>query len=84
MYVVVPDADAVYAKARDAGARIALDIKDEDHAGRGFSCSNLEGVLGPLAQGDLIRTSQPRSRCQSAPRGRWREPPVVRRRTLVI
>jgi uncharacterized glyoxalase superfamily protein PhnB len=32
-YVIVTDADAVYAQARAAGATIALDIKDEDTAG---------------------------------------------------
>lgn len=44
-YVVVQDADAVYARARAAGARIALDIKDEDYGGRGFSCHDPEGHL---------------------------------------
>jgi uncharacterized glyoxalase superfamily protein PhnB len=32
-YVIVTDADAVYAQARAAGATIALDIKDEDYRG---------------------------------------------------
>jgi uncharacterized glyoxalase superfamily protein PhnB len=44
-YVIVTDADAVYARARAAGATIALDIKDEDYGGRGFSCRDLEGHL---------------------------------------
>jgi uncharacterized glyoxalase superfamily protein PhnB len=44
-YVVVNDADAVYARANAAGARIAIDIKDEDYGGRGFSCYDLEGHL---------------------------------------
>jgi uncharacterized glyoxalase superfamily protein PhnB len=44
-YVVVDDADAVYTRARAAGARIALEIKDEDYGGRGFSCYDLEGHL---------------------------------------
>jgi uncharacterized glyoxalase superfamily protein PhnB len=44
-YVVVNDADAVYARAKAAGARIAIDIKDEDYGGRGFSCYDLEGHL---------------------------------------
>jgi uncharacterized glyoxalase superfamily protein PhnB len=44
-YVIVADADAVYARARAAGARIAMDIKDEDYGGRGFSCYDPEGHL---------------------------------------
>ena len=45
VYVVVPDADAIYARAKSAGAKIVLDIKDEDYGGRGFSCRDLEGHL---------------------------------------
>lgn len=44
-YVIVADADAVYASARAAGATIAIEIKDEDYGGRGFSCRDLEGRL---------------------------------------
>jgi uncharacterized glyoxalase superfamily protein PhnB len=44
-YLVVPDADAVLARALAAGARIAMPIKDEDYGGRGFSCFDLEGHL---------------------------------------
>lgn len=44
-YVIVQDADEVYARARSAGAEIVLDIKDEDYGGRGFSCRDLEGHL---------------------------------------
>lgn len=44
-YVVVPDADAVYAKAKAGGAVMVMEIKDEDYGGRGFSCLDLEGHL---------------------------------------
>jgi uncharacterized glyoxalase superfamily protein PhnB len=44
-YVIVADADAIHARAKAAGARIAIDIKDEDYGGRGFSCYDLEGHL---------------------------------------
>jgi uncharacterized glyoxalase superfamily protein PhnB len=44
-YVIVSDADALYARARGAGARIVMDIKDEDYGGRGFTCRDLEGHL---------------------------------------
>jgi uncharacterized glyoxalase superfamily protein PhnB len=44
-YVVVPDADAHYARAKAAGAEIVIDLKDEDYGGRGYSCRDLEGHL---------------------------------------
>jgi uncharacterized glyoxalase superfamily protein PhnB len=44
-YIVVSDADAVYARAKAAGAEIVIEIKDEDYGGRGFSCRDLEGRL---------------------------------------
>ena len=44
-YLVVTDADAVYASAKAAGAKIVIEIKDEDYGGRGFSCFDLEGHL---------------------------------------
>lgn len=44
-YLVVSDADAIYARAKAAGAKIVIEIKDEDYGGRGFSCRDLEGRL---------------------------------------
>ena len=44
-YIVVPDADAVYDRARAAGAKIVMEIRDEDYGGRHFSCRDPEGHL---------------------------------------
>jgi uncharacterized glyoxalase superfamily protein PhnB len=44
-YVIVADADVIYANAKAAGAEIVMEIKDEDYGGRGFSCRDLEGRL---------------------------------------
>ena len=44
-YMIVDDADAVYATAKAAGAEIVIDIKDESYGGRGFTCRDLEGRL---------------------------------------
>jgi uncharacterized glyoxalase superfamily protein PhnB len=44
-YIVVPDADLVFRSARASGAEIVVEIKDEDHGGRGFSCRDPEGHL---------------------------------------
>ena len=44
-YIVVEDVDAHYQRAITAGAKIVLDIKDEDYGGRGYSCKDPEGYL---------------------------------------
>ena len=44
-YVVVADADAVYARAKAAGAQIVMEIKDQDYGSRDFSCRDPEGHL---------------------------------------
>jgi uncharacterized glyoxalase superfamily protein PhnB len=41
--IVVDDADAHYARAVAAGAEIIMDIADQDHGGRGYSCRDPEG-----------------------------------------
>lgn len=43
--LIVPDADAVYARAKEAGATIVLDIEDKPYGGRGFACRDLENRL---------------------------------------
>lgn len=43
--LIVPDADAVYATAKAAGATIITDIADMDYGGRAFACRDLEGHL---------------------------------------
>ncbi len=44
-YIIVPDADAHYDRAKAAGAAIVYDIRDEDYGGRGYSCRDPEGHL---------------------------------------
>jgi uncharacterized glyoxalase superfamily protein PhnB len=44
-YVIVPDADAHYARAKAAGAEIVIDIKDQSYGGRGYTCRDLEGHI---------------------------------------
>ncbi len=43
--VLVNDADAVYERAKAAGAEILIDIKTESYGGRGFTCRDLEGHI---------------------------------------
>ena len=51
-YVIVSDADLVYARAKAANAEIVRDIKNEDYGGRGFSCRDLEGHLWSIGTYD--------------------------------
>ncbi|MCG2586058.1 VOC family protein [Massilia sp. TS11] len=45
IYLVVPDADAIFVRAKAAGAAIVIPIQDEDYGGRGFTCKDLEGHI---------------------------------------
>jgi uncharacterized glyoxalase superfamily protein PhnB len=51
-YLVVQDADLVYERALKAGARILLDLKDEDYGGRGFTCRDPEGHIWSIGTYD--------------------------------
>ena len=44
-YLVVTDADALYERAKAAGAEILIDIKTESYGGRGFVCRDPEGHI---------------------------------------
>jgi uncharacterized glyoxalase superfamily protein PhnB len=57
-YVIVSDADAVYAQAKAAGATIVMEIKDEDYGGRGFTCRDPEGHLWSFGTYDPWKTHQ--------------------------
>jgi len=51
-YVIVSDADLVYARAKAANAEIVREIKDEDYGGRLFTCRDLEGHLWSIGTYD--------------------------------
>jgi uncharacterized glyoxalase superfamily protein PhnB len=42
-YLVVPDADAVYARAQEAGATVVGSLQDTDYGSRGFTVKDPEG-----------------------------------------
>jgi uncharacterized glyoxalase superfamily protein PhnB len=44
-YVIVTDADALYAKAKAAGAEITRELNTTDYGSREFACRDLEGHL---------------------------------------
>jgi uncharacterized glyoxalase superfamily protein PhnB len=43
VYIVVDDPDALYARAKSAGAEITRELRDEDYGSRGFGSKDLEG-----------------------------------------
>jgi uncharacterized glyoxalase superfamily protein PhnB len=56
-YIIVSDADMLYTRAKAAGARIEIEIKDEDYGGRGFTCRDPEGHVWNLGTYDPWVTS---------------------------
>jgi uncharacterized glyoxalase superfamily protein PhnB len=52
IYLIVNDADAVYATAKATGAEMVLDIRDMDYGGRAFTCRDLEGHLWSIGTYD--------------------------------
>ena len=55
LYLLVEDADVLYARAKAAGAEILIELKDEDYGGRGFTCRDLEGHLWTFGSYDPWR-----------------------------
>jgi uncharacterized glyoxalase superfamily protein PhnB len=51
-YLVEPNADEMYRRAKAAGAEIVIEIKDEDYGGRVFSCRDPEGHLWNIGSYD--------------------------------
>lgn len=45
VYVITSDPDEIYRRAKAAGARILIDIRNEDYGSRGLTCADLEGHL---------------------------------------
>ncbi|GAA2802241.1 VOC family protein [Saccharopolyspora taberi] len=43
VYVAVPDVDAHYARAREAGAEITMELRDTDYGSREYSARDFEG-----------------------------------------
>lgn len=44
-YIIIEEIDNHYKNAKANGAKIVMDIKDEDYGGRGYSCKDLEGYI---------------------------------------
>ncbi len=44
-YLVVSDADAIYARAKAVGARMLIELEDKGFGGKGFCCADPEGHI---------------------------------------
>lgn len=44
-YFIIDNVDEHYKNAKANGAKIVMDIKDEDYGGRGYSCKDPEGNI---------------------------------------
>ena len=44
-YIVTADCDALYARAKAAGAKIIDELTEKDYGGKGFACSDPEGHI---------------------------------------
>ena len=55
-YLLVPDADEVYARVKRSGAEIVLEIVDQSYGGRGFTCRDPEGHIWNVGTYDPWKT----------------------------
>lgn len=56
VYMIVSDADAVYERAKARGAEILIEIQDEDHGGRSFTCRDPGGHIWTIGTYDPWET----------------------------
>lgn len=56
VYMIVSDADAVYERAKGRGAEILIEIQDEDHGGRSFTCRDPGGHIWTIGTYDPWET----------------------------
>jgi uncharacterized glyoxalase superfamily protein PhnB len=73
-YFAVADADVHWARAKEAGASIVLELQDDDAGGRGYSCRDPEGHIWSFGTHDPtigVHADQPEERPPpTASRGR--------------
>jgi uncharacterized glyoxalase superfamily protein PhnB len=57
-YLVVTDIDALYARAKAAGARMVVDLESKEHGGKAFTCTDPEGHVWHVGTYDPWETHQ--------------------------
>ena len=58
LYLVAPDADVIYERAKNAGAEILIPVRDEEYGERSFSCRDLEGHLWTIGTYDPWKSAE--------------------------
>lgn len=58
LYLIVTDCDAIYAKAKAAGARILSELEEKSYGGKGFTCADPEGHIWSFGTYDPWETTQ--------------------------
>ncbi len=58
VYLVVPEADLIYERAKNAGAEILIPVRDEEYGERSFSCRDLEGHLWTIGTYDPWKSAE--------------------------
>jgi uncharacterized glyoxalase superfamily protein PhnB len=57
-YLVVSDIDAIYARAKRAGARMVMDLEEKEFGGKAFTCTDPEGHLWHVGTYDPWESQQ--------------------------
>jgi uncharacterized glyoxalase superfamily protein PhnB len=57
-YLVVSDIDALYARAKAAGARMVADLETKEYGGKAFTCADPEGHIWHVGTFDPWETHQ--------------------------
>jgi uncharacterized glyoxalase superfamily protein PhnB len=58
-YLIAPDIDAIYARAKAAGAKIASALEEKDYGGKGFTCADPEGHVRHVGTYDPWQPQMP-------------------------
>ena len=58
VYLVVPEADLIYERAKNAGAEILIPVRDEEYGERSFSCRDLERHLWTIGTYDPWKSAE--------------------------
>jgi uncharacterized glyoxalase superfamily protein PhnB len=57
-YLIASDIDAIYARAKAAGAKMLIDLDEKEHGGKAFSCADPEGHVWHIGTFDPWASQQ--------------------------
>jgi uncharacterized glyoxalase superfamily protein PhnB len=56
--LIVLDIDAIYARAKGAGAKMVMDLEEKEHGGKAFTCTDPEGHVWHVGSYDPWESQQ--------------------------